>query len=295
MKFSLKSFLIFILISLPSIIFAAGYTYTPLLTIQTPGGGTLNNPNILEYLKNIYTFAIAIAGGLAVIKIVYGGIQYMLSDVVTNKTNAKNEITSAVIGLLVALGSATLLYTINPALLTLNFSMAPTAEMVGSGQELMAVWVKNDPTVAAFAKPGGSTAQAIAAAAQFAKDNPMQNSEYGSTNGGRTACVYTVNQIVNSATGAPASQGLDIPGLENTLQNSDRFSYAGNDLSMLQDGDIVVSNNGSRRHTGIVVNGQILNNDSNASEASGGQIIVKATNPTNWGNYFGNTKVFRPN
>jgi hypothetical protein len=136
MNFSFRTLGIFSILFFPSFVLA-GYTYQPLLPITMPNGAPLGNPNILEYLKNIYTFGIALVGGLAVIKIVYGGIVYMLSDVVTNKSEAIKEIQAAVVGLLVALGSATLLFTINPKLLTLNFSMQPTVEMVGDGSELL--------------------------------------------------------------------------------------------------------------------------------------------------------------
>jgi len=121
----------------PTIAIAVSYDYSPLLQVTRPGGGSLYSSNILEYLKNIYSFGIAIVGGLAVIKIVYGGVKYMLTDIVTDKSDAKKEINAAVIGLLVALGSATLLYTINPKLLTLNFSMESTNAIVGDGKELV--------------------------------------------------------------------------------------------------------------------------------------------------------------
>jgi len=139
MKFSIKNIFFFSLLSAPSFVFAATYSYSPLLQVTRPGGESLYSSNILEYLKNIYSFGIAIVGGLAVIKIVYGGVKYMLTDIVTDKSAAKKEINAAVIGLLVALGSATLLYTINPKLLTLNFNLEMSTKdpLLGDGRSLI--------------------------------------------------------------------------------------------------------------------------------------------------------------
>jgi hypothetical protein len=172
MNILLKFFVLFIAFCFPTFFLLAGnYYYQPLLPITMPNGTPLGNPNILEYLKNIYTFGIALVGGLAVIKIVYGGIVYMLSDVVTNKTEAVKEIQAAVVGLLVALGSATLLFTINPKLLTLNFSMDPTVVMEGDGTEFLE---NNEPAYTAGGAGGSVTGVVNPDATKINWANPNQ-------------------------------------------------------------------------------------------------------------------------
>ena len=101
-----------------------GNNYTPLQPVKLPNGQPLYSPNITEYLNNIFSFGIAIAGALAVIMMVIGGIKYMLSDAFTNKEDAKEQITSAVKGLLLALVSYVILYTINPDLVNLRFNIS---------------------------------------------------------------------------------------------------------------------------------------------------------------------------
>src|SRR5690606_22709225 len=65
------------------------------------------------------------AGILAVIMITLGGIQYMTTDAISGKTEGKAVITRALLGLMLALASWLILYTINPNIL--NFSLNPQA------------------------------------------------------------------------------------------------------------------------------------------------------------------------
>ncbi len=73
--------------------------------------------NIGNYFSLFFKLAIGLAGVLAVVMLVVGGIQWMGSESVFGKVNAKEQITSALLGLLIALGSYALLNTINPDLL----------------------------------------------------------------------------------------------------------------------------------------------------------------------------------
>lgn len=102
----------------------AQQTYTPLQPITLPGNnGALYSTNIATYLQNIFSFGIAIAGGLAVIEIVWGGFEYMFSEAFNTKEIAKKRIQNAVYGLLIALCAYVILYTINPKLVQINFNL----------------------------------------------------------------------------------------------------------------------------------------------------------------------------
>lgn len=70
-----------------------------------------------KYLNWIIKTLIGLAAVAAVVMIVMGGIQYMTSELVNTKEQAKSMITNAVIGIIIALGAYTLLYTVNPQLL----------------------------------------------------------------------------------------------------------------------------------------------------------------------------------
>lgn len=88
--------------------------------INTSGGTCPGNPDISNgigcYLNIIFKIAIGLAGALAVIMIVIGGVQYMGDESVFGKTEAKSKIISAILGLFIALGAFALLNTIDPAL-----------------------------------------------------------------------------------------------------------------------------------------------------------------------------------
>lgn len=73
--------------------------------------------NIGEYFNKFFKIAIGLAGVLAVIMIVVGGVQWMGSESIFGKTEGKKRVTQAILGLLIALGSYALLNTINPDLL----------------------------------------------------------------------------------------------------------------------------------------------------------------------------------
>ncbi len=153
MKFSWRSLLLALIFSFPFFVFAE--EYQALQPVKMPGGGKLYDNNILQYLANIYTFAIAIAGGLAVIRIVYSGIKYMLTDIVTAKGEARKEIEAAVYGLLVAICSFVFLNTLNPNLVKFNLFIPQSQPMVGSGKELIE---SNEISYSPSAGPAGSGA-----------------------------------------------------------------------------------------------------------------------------------------
>ncbi|MEX0931472.1 MAG: pilin [Candidatus Paceibacterota bacterium] len=116
--------LTFILIFLGTVttdVFAVS-EYVPLAPLTT-SENDINKTGIglEEYLGNLYTFGIGIAIALAVIMIVYGGIQYMSTDAVSKKSSGKQTVNKAIFGLLLALGSFLIVNTISPQILQTNF------------------------------------------------------------------------------------------------------------------------------------------------------------------------------
>jgi len=90
------------------------YDFVPLVGI--PYVNTDAPPSLAGYVDALYTAAISIAAFMAVVKIIFAGVKYMLSDVVTSKEDAKKDIRGALIGLLIVLGAVLILNTINPQL-----------------------------------------------------------------------------------------------------------------------------------------------------------------------------------
>ena len=83
--------------------------------------------NLTAYLNGMFKLGIAIAGALAVIMIIWGGIQYMSTDSINGQSEGKKKITAAITGLIVALGSYMLLNTISPDLLATNLNLQPVS------------------------------------------------------------------------------------------------------------------------------------------------------------------------
>jgi hypothetical protein len=70
-----------------------------------------------QFLSQAFQFGLAIAAALAVIMIVWGGVKIMLTESVFEKDDGKKKIQDAIWGLLLALVSWLILYTINPNIL----------------------------------------------------------------------------------------------------------------------------------------------------------------------------------
>ncbi len=110
----------------------------------------VNIPYISEYLSGIYGFLVGIVGILAGIMIVLGGFQWLLAAGEAPKiTAAKKRIADALIGMILALGSYTLLYTVNPDLVTFK-----SLRIKLVNREELDVQSATDPANANYLKPG---------------------------------------------------------------------------------------------------------------------------------------------
>ncbi len=118
----MKKLLLAILIVLPLISGAQGFDYTPLAPIPqiTEGSDTVN---VSEFIPRAITLGIGIAGALSVIFIMIGGIQYMTTDAYSGKSDGAQTIRNAIFGLLLAIGSYAILYTIDRDLVRLDLNI----------------------------------------------------------------------------------------------------------------------------------------------------------------------------
>lgn len=117
-------FLFLAVVIAPSVYGAdAGITYTSLANVPGLEGTHFTTEG---YVNALYYLSITFGGLLAVIQIIYGGVEWTFSDAFTEKSSAKARITGALFGLLIILTAVLLLETINKNLTTLNiFSNAP--------------------------------------------------------------------------------------------------------------------------------------------------------------------------
>src|SRR3989338_7018541 len=86
-----------------------------------------------DYITKIIPFILGFAAVLAVVMIVIGGIEYAVTEAIDAKADAKDRITQAILGLLLALISWLILSTINPELvnLKLNIPGLPGTQQIG--------------------------------------------------------------------------------------------------------------------------------------------------------------------
>lgn len=85
-----------------------------------------------DYLSIMFTFFVSFAGVLAVVMLIFGGIQYMSTDAVTGKEEGLGKMQQAIWGLLIVLASYVILNTVNPNLVKFNFAIqGQTIEIEG--------------------------------------------------------------------------------------------------------------------------------------------------------------------
>lgn len=94
------------------------FNITLLQPLPTESGKFLTeNVTLKEYLTWAYKFVLALVGFLAVMMIVIGGVEYIISGANESmRGEAHKRITSAIYGLILALVAYLVLYTINPSL-----------------------------------------------------------------------------------------------------------------------------------------------------------------------------------
>ncbi len=90
---------------------------------------TQASPGFSAYLRQLYTWVVAAASGLAVVMIMWGGVEYMTSAGGGGVEEAKKRISASIMGLLLALGSYIILATVNKDLLNLNFNLGTISVM----------------------------------------------------------------------------------------------------------------------------------------------------------------------
>lgn len=91
--------------------------------------GKISVDYLPRYISGLYQYLLGFAGIIAVIMIMIGGVQYVLSSGTGNIQKAKERITNAITGLVLLLFVFVILYTVNPNLTSfdaLKIAVVPT-------------------------------------------------------------------------------------------------------------------------------------------------------------------------
>lgn len=112
---------------------AYGVAYQPLVGLpQLEGSGQ----GLGGYLNQLYMAVVAVGAILAFLKIAFAGAKWSLSEVVTDKSTAKEDIKGALLGLAILLVPFIVLNTIYDGLTNLNVLQGTSVQKVRDGLKL---------------------------------------------------------------------------------------------------------------------------------------------------------------
>lgn len=95
------------------------------LTDQSMMNGVIGNASFAAFFNNLYKFLVGIAVALAIIEIIWGGLEISTKDSVSSKSDGKQRIYNAIMGLLLILSPVIVFSIINPNILNLSIKMDP--------------------------------------------------------------------------------------------------------------------------------------------------------------------------
>lgn len=121
----------FLFVAVPIILFAlAPHTFAqgfvPLAPIEgLTKGVTADSSGLATFFNNLYKFLIGIAAAIAVIEIIWGGLEISTKDSVSKQSDGKARIQQAILGLVLVLSPVLVFSIINPNILNLSLNLKP--------------------------------------------------------------------------------------------------------------------------------------------------------------------------
>jgi hypothetical protein len=103
------------------------------IPLSVPFGSTNSVTGLPQYIATGYRFLVGIVAIVATIMVVYGGFRYLIGSATEDVKTGKEIITDAIIGMIIVLGAYVILYTVNPATLTLQMPALPKIKRVEYG------------------------------------------------------------------------------------------------------------------------------------------------------------------
>lgn len=113
-------------LAIASTAFAQGFVpLAPIPGLTDPGTATsvVNSSNFANFFNNLYKYCIGLSAALAVIMIIWGGLEYATQDIPGAKNAGKEKIQNAILGLVLVLSPVLVFSIINPK--KLELAVAP--------------------------------------------------------------------------------------------------------------------------------------------------------------------------
>ena len=104
----------------------SGFTaLAPIPGLTDANSAVANSASLAVFFNNLYKYLIGLAAALAVIEIIWGGIEISTKDSVPLKMKGKERIYGAVFGLVLVLSPVVVFSIINPSILNLSVNLPP--------------------------------------------------------------------------------------------------------------------------------------------------------------------------
>jgi hypothetical protein len=100
----------------------------PGLTDQS-STSVINSDSLANFFNNLYKYLIGLAAILAVVEIIWGGLEYATTESIGNKEEGKSRIQQAIFGLILVLSPVLVFSIINPSILKLSLNL-PKLDLV---------------------------------------------------------------------------------------------------------------------------------------------------------------------
>ena len=85
----------------------------------------INSTTLANFFNNLYKYLIGLAAVIAVIEIIWGGLEISTKDSVSKQSDGKERITQAIFGLVLVLSPVLVFSIINPSILNLSLDLPP--------------------------------------------------------------------------------------------------------------------------------------------------------------------------
>ncbi len=106
--------------------------------LEIPIGANTTVKDVGDYVQTIYHYLLGISIIVAVVMVMIGGLQYLLTASGSGGVSeAKTKITNAVVGLVLLFGAAVILQTVNPQLLNLEIPRLPVQRKIVPVKEII--------------------------------------------------------------------------------------------------------------------------------------------------------------
>jgi len=86
---------------------------------------TVNSATLTVFFNSLYKYLIGLAAILAVIEIIWGGLEISTKDSVSKQSDGRERITQAIFGLILVLSPVLVFSIINPSILNLSLNLPP--------------------------------------------------------------------------------------------------------------------------------------------------------------------------